>query len=70
MPIQCDISLVPSVMLTIMSRTSISKTLNFISDIESLTYGFNITYTQDGRHFEVQCFRNFVSLQKKFQRFF
>ena len=32
---KCNIALLPSVMLTCMSRISISKTLNFISDIKS-----------------------------------
>ena len=43
-------------MLTFLSRTSIFKTLNFIYDIESLTYDLNIV---NGRHFEVYLLRIF-----------
>ena len=36
MAILCNINLLPSVMLTFMSRTSISKTINFSSDNKKL----------------------------------
>ena len=41
---QSVITVLPSVLLTFMSRTSIFKTLNFISDIKSLLYGLNIVH--------------------------
>ena len=43
-PIMCNISLLQSVMNTFMSRTFISKTLNFISDITALMYGLNMVH--------------------------
>ena len=42
MPILCHMNLLPSGMLTFLSRTSIFKTLNFISGIKRLMYSLNI----------------------------
>ena len=50
--VAAQMSISISVMLTLMNRTSISKTLNFISDITSLMYGLNIVH-KDDRHFKV-----------------
>ena len=45
-PIWCNISHLPPIKLTFMNRTSISKTLNFISYIDNLTSGLNIVYSR------------------------
>ena len=45
-PIKSNIGILSSVLLTFMRRTSIFKTLNFISDIKNLIYGLNIKYSR------------------------
>ena len=56
-------------MLTFMSRTSIFKTLNFISDLKSLMYVL-ILYIQDGHHFKVHFCLFSLIFRKSLNDFF
>ena len=65
MHIYCNTSLLPCVKFTFMSRKSIFKTTNIISDIKSVTLCLNIQYG-----FEVQFLHISFNLQKKVSMIF